>query len=184
MLIAPARGFVFLAMTKTGSTAIESAFGPYTQMVQRNSPRLKHTRYAKFERYLAPFLAANGWPRDSYEVVCAFREPIDWLHSWWRYRSREEIADPSHRAHKNYTGNVSIEEFARAYINDKQHGIDRIFRYERLDLLIEFLCEKVGEDVEVGHSNVSPEMPYELSEECERELREYLTDEYRIYELL
>jgi len=201
MLIAPARGFVFLAMTKTGSTAIESAFGPYAQRVQRNSPRLKHTRYAKFERYLAPFLAANGWPRESYEVVCTFREPIDWLHSWWRYRSREEIADPSHRAHKNYTGNVSMEEFARAYINDthqfaregrqaqmvqarpKQHGIDRIFRYERLDLLIEFLCEKVGEDVEVGHSNVSPAMPYELSEECERELREYLTDEYRIYEV-
>ena len=84
---------------------------------------------------------------------------------------------PSHRAHKNYTGNVSFEEFARAYINGthgfarvgrqakmvharpKQHGIDRIFRYERLDLLIEFLCEKIGEDVEVGRSNVSPEMP-------------------------
>jgi hypothetical protein len=81
MLIAPARGLVFLAMTKTGSTAIESAFGPYAQMVQRNSPRLKHTRYAKFERYLAPFLAANGWPRESYEVICAFREPIEWLHS-------------------------------------------------------------------------------------------------------
>ena len=64
----------------------------------------------------------------------------------------------------------------------KQHGIDRIFRYERLDLLIEFLCEKIGEDVEVGRSNVSPEMPYELSENCERELRAYLTDEYRIYE--
>ena len=66
----------------------------------------------------------------------------------------------------------------------KQHGIDRIFRYERLDLLIEFLCEKVGEDVEVGRSNVSPKMPYELSGECERELREYLADEYRIYELI
>ena len=53
---------------------------------------------------------------------------------------------------------------------------------ERLDLLIEFLCEKVGEDVvEVGRSNVSPERPYEPSEVCERELREYLTDEYRIH---
>jgi hypothetical protein len=202
MLIAPARGFVFLAQTKTGSTAIESAFGPYAQIVQKNSPQLKHTRYARFERFLAPFLAASGWPRESYEVVCAFREPIDWLHSWWRYRSREAIADPSHRAHKNYTGNISFEEFARAYINGthgfarvgrqakmvrarpRQHGIDRIFRYERLDLLIEFLCEKVGEEVEVGRSNVSPEVPYELSEECERELREYLTDEYRIYELI
>jgi F-type H+-transporting ATPase subunit gamma len=39
-----------------------------------------------------------------------------------------------------------------------------------------------GEEVEVCRSNVSPEMPYELSKECERELREYLTEEYRIYE--
>jgi hypothetical protein len=131
MLIAPARGFVFLAMTKTGSTAIESAFGPYAQIVQKNSPQLKHTRYARFERFLAPFLAASGWPRESYEVVCAFREPIDWLHSWWRYRSREAIADPSHRAHKNYTGNVSFEEFARAYINGT-HQFARVGRQAKM----------------------------------------------------
>jgi hypothetical protein len=41
MLIAPARGFVFLAMIKTGSTAIESAFGPYAQIVQKNPPQLR-----------------------------------------------------------------------------------------------------------------------------------------------
>src|SRR3712207_6042826 len=121
MLTAPVGGIAFRAMSTTAAKAIESPFGTYAQHVQRLAPQLKHTRYARFERFLAPFLAANGWPRESYEVVCAFREAIDWLHSWWRYRSREAIADPSRRAHKNYTGNVSFEEFVRAYINGT-HG--------------------------------------------------------------
>jgi hypothetical protein len=58
--------------------------------------------------------------------------------------------------------------------------VDRIFRYDRLDLLVEFLCEKIGEDVEVGIKNVSPERSFSLSEE--RELREFFRPEYRIYQ--
>ena len=60
--------------------------------------------------------------------------------------------------------------------------MDRIFRYDRLDLLTDFLCKKIGEDVEVGIKNVSPERSFSLSEECERELREFFRPEYRIYQ--
>ena len=198
MLLAPRYGFVFLAMTKTGSTSIETAFRPYSQMVQYRAPNIKHTRYAQFQRFLRPFLASKGFPRDSYEVVCVFREPMDWLSSWWRYRSREELADPSHPKHRNYAGHVSFEQFAHAYMKGDeqfvggrpsefvrprrgQPKVDRIFRYDRLDLLVEFLCEKVGEEVEVGTEHMSPPRPFSLSEECERELREFFAPEYRIY---
>ena len=126
-----------------------------------------------------------------------FREPIDWLSSWWRYRSRGKLADPSNPKHHRYTGDVTFEQFARAYMeSDNREGhqsrfvrarrgqteIDRIFRYDRLDLLVEFLCEKIGEDVDLEVKNVSPERSFSLSEECERELREFLQPEYRIYE--
>jgi hypothetical protein len=60
--------------------------------------------------------------------------------------------------------------------------VDRIFRYDRLDLLVDFLCEKVGEQVEVSSANTSPERSVSLSEECEIELREFFAPEYRIYE--
>lgn len=200
MLLAPTRGFVFLAMPKAASTAIEEAFLPHSQIVLRGNPKFKHATYAQFQRFLQPFLAAQGFPRDSYEVVCAFREPVDWLASWWRYRSREELADPSNPIHRNYTGHVSFEQFVRAYMEGKEQfarvgrqfrfvqprpgerGVDRIFRYERIDLLVEYLCEKVGEEVEIGVSNVSPKRSFDLSEECERDLREFLEPEYLIYE--
>lgn len=116
MLLAPRYGFVFLAIPKTGTSAIETAFRPYAQVATQGIPAIKHTRYAEFQRFLQPFLAAKGFPRDSYEVVCVFREPIDWLSSWWRYRSRGKLADHSSTKHHRYTGELSFEQFARAYM--------------------------------------------------------------------
>jgi hypothetical protein len=200
VLLSPGKGFVFLAATKSGSTAIERAFCPHSQIVLQSPPSFKHTTYAGFQRYLQPYLASGGFPRESYEVVCAFREPIDWLSSWWRYRSREKLSNPTDPKHRNYTGDISFEEFAHAYMSGSEQfakvgrpsrflrprtgeaEVDRIFRYDRLDLLVDFLCEKVGEKVEVGAANTSPERSYSLSEECERELREFFAPEYSIYE--
>ena len=207
MLLAPRHGFVFLAMPRAASSSVERAFKPYAQLMQASrTPELKHTSYAEFQRFLEPWLEAKGFPRGSYEVVCAFREPIDWLGSWWRYRSRDVLADPSHWNHKNYAGGVSFEEFARAYMD---HGaqfariedpagvrrpsefvrpdaggapIDRVFRQDRLDLLVDFLRGKVGEEVEVGARNAAPERSFSLSGACERELREFFAPEYGIYE--
>jgi hypothetical protein len=200
VLLAPGKGFVFLALTKSGSTSIETAFMTHSQMILRKPPSIKHTPYAEFQRFLQPFLNSRGFPRESYEVVCAFREPIDWLSSWWRYRSREKLANPTDPKHRNYTGGASFEHFARAYMEGSERfakvgrpsrfvrpcpgeaEVDRIFRYDRLDLLVDFLCEKVGEEVEVGSANTSPERSFSLSEECEIELREFFAPEYCIYE--
>jgi hypothetical protein len=199
VLLVPAKGFVFLAATKCGSTSIEAAFMTHAQVILQSPPNIKHTTYAGFQRFLQPYLASAGFPRESYEVVCAFREPIDWLSSWWRYRSRANLANPANPRHGNYTGEMSFERFARAYMAGNERfarvgrqsrfvrppqgeaEVDRIFRYDRLDLLIDYLCEKVGERVEVGIANASPERTFSLSEECEAELREFLAPEYRIY---
>jgi hypothetical protein len=196
VLLAPGKGFVFLAATKCGSTSIETAFMPHSQIILQNPPNIKHTTYAGFQRFLQPFLASAGFPRESYEVVCAFREPIDWLSSWWRYRSRAQLANPANPRHRNYTGDMSFEQFARAYMKGNaqfaqmgrqarfvrpsqgETGVDRVFRYDRLDLLVDFRCE----EGEVGSTNTSPERMFSLSEECEIELREFFAPEYRIYE--
>ncbi len=198
MLLAPRNGFVFISMTKAASTSIESAFRPHAQVSMGRNP-FKHTNYAGFQKFLQPYLGSRGFSRESYEVVCVFREPVDWLGSWWRYRSREGLADPSNPRHRNYAGEVSFEEFARAFMKGGEKfarvgrpsrfvrprpgwaEVDRIFRYDRLDLLVEYLCEKVGEEVELGFSNTSPEKPLSLSEECERELRAFFEPEYRTY---
>jgi len=90
MLVFIAQKLVFLAMPKTGTTAIETAMDPWADAVFRTPSGLKHTNIQRFNRfYRKPFEShANG----DIETVCVVREPVDWLGSWYRYRSREQFA--------------------------------------------------------------------------------------------
>ena len=204
MLLAPKKGFVFLAMTKSASTAIESAFGPHADVVLQSNP-FKHISYDEFGRTLQPFLDAKGFDRASYEVVCVFRDPMDWLLSWWRFRSRKRLLK---RAPEKFAGEISFDEFARTYMafhrddpdarskrfaqlirprdvvqpGPNQPPVDRVFRYDHLDLLVKYLSEKVGEDVSIAVENTSPDRSGSGSPEVERELREFFVPEYEIYE--
>ncbi len=207
MLIAPRKGFVFLAFTKAASTSIETAFRPYSDGHLSANP-LKHTRYDQFQRHVQPFLKAKGFNRSSYEVVCVSREPIDWLFSWWRYRSRDDLAaSRTAKKRSHYAGDVTFEEFARAYMRHHRGegrpeeayahvgrparfveslpgkvGVDRIYRYDRLDLLVKYLSEKVGKKIELGVENASPPREFELSDDCYKELRAFMEADYAVYE--
>ena len=146
---------------------------------------------------MQPFRTRRDHARVIEVVACSGAKTA---YSWWRYWSREKLANPRDPKHRNYTGEVSFEKFARAYMEGSEQfaqvgrlsrfvrptpggaEVDRIFRYDRLDLLVDFLCEKVGEEVEVGSVNTSPERSFSLSEQCEIELREFFAPEYRIYE--
>lgn len=207
MLIAPKKGFVFLAFTKAASTSIESAFGPHVDGGFYANP-FKHTRYDQFQRHIQPFLKAKGFERSSYEVLCVSREPIDWLFSWWRYRSRDQLAS-RRRSHKrsHYAGHVTFEEFVQAYMRHHRGegrpeesyahlgrpsrfvqslpgkpDLDRIYRYDRLDLLVKFLSKKIGQKVSLGAENASPPREFSLSDECYKELREFMEPDYAVYE--
>ena len=107
----PQAGFVFLAMTKTGSTAVETAFQRHAQLVARRPPRMKHMTARTFDQVFVPVLEHYGHARASYEVLCIVREPVDWVHSWYRYRSRPAAADSDHS-----TAGLSFEEFAEQVV--------------------------------------------------------------------
>ena len=73
--------FIFLCMPKCASTSIEATLNPYSQLYTSRHPKVKHTNDSKYQRFIKPFLN-----QDDIEVVCLMREPISWLHSWYRYR--------------------------------------------------------------------------------------------------
>src|SRR5689334_15601464 len=116
MIIAPNNGFVFLCMPKCASTSTEAILRPYGQIVTGNSPDFKHMPYRVYERFFRPFLKAKVKGRFSQiEVVCLFREPVEWVNSWYRYRQRDELLRTPQKR-RNSTKGMSFEEFAREYV--------------------------------------------------------------------
>jgi hypothetical protein len=198
MLAAPLHGFAFLSTTKSGSTAIEQAFEPYAQVVLKGPPRLKHATAASFHRHIAPLLAGNGWGRDTYEVVTVVREPLDWLASWWRYRSRDELRRTRGPQRQHFAGDLSFTEWVSQMLDrdmqgigrfsrfvstpEGEHGVDRMWRYEHLDACCAWMGERVGKSIALPTVNVSPPRSFDLTPELQRRVEEYFAPEYELYE--
>jgi hypothetical protein len=193
MMAFPAHGFVLLAMPKCASTSIEAALSPYASLVIDKPPSRKHLGCSGFRKRVAPGLAAEGHPRDSYELVTMFRDPIAWLESWWRYRAR--LDDGS----DNSTHDLTFERFARLYVDgdpsaptprgrpgtfltvDGVVEVDRVFAVERPEAWLAWFSERLGSEVWVERRNVSAEhVVPELSEQMRAELVDYFAPEYAV----
>ncbi len=186
-------GFCFLAMTKTGSTAVERTFQRHAEIVVRRPPRMKHATARTFDKVFVPVLEHYGHPRESYELVCVVREPVDWAHSWWRYRSRPEtVGTPQH------TGGLTFDEFAeRIAAGEVDLGtasnfvrtragrppVDRVYRYEHLDDAIAWMAGRLGVDVPpVGRVNTSPRVDVPIAASTRRLLEEHYAQDVVLHE--
>lgn len=197
MMAFPAHGFVLLAMPKCASTSIESALAPYASLVIDRPPSRKHLGCAGFAKRIEPGLAAEGHPRESYELVTMFRDPITWLESWWRYRGR--LDDGS----DNSTHDLTFDEFARLYVDgdptaptprgrpgqfltiDDVVEVDRVLAVERPDVWQAWFGERLGAELSVERRNVSSErVAPELSDAVRAELVDYFEPEYAVHSRL
>lgn len=184
---------VILSQPKTGTTALDNALAPRASIVVNNPPQLKHMQYRKFMKFVAPWLKSQvGLDRTDYEVVSVMREPVDWLGSWYRYRTRDALKDANNRKQRgNYTGNVSFDDFVNEVLKPKAQrqsfahlgspcgvalkgnggiGCDRIYPYEDLSGLYELIEERTKKPVEPAKMNVSPEGDMTLSAETRARL--------------
>jgi hypothetical protein len=192
MMAFPAHGFVLLAMPKCASTSIESALSPYASLVIDRPPSRKHLGCAGFAKRVAPGLAADGHPRESYELVTLFREPIAWLESWWRYRFRLDERS------ENSTQDLSFEQYARRYVDgdptaptprgrpgqfltvDGRVEVDRVLAVERPDVWMRWFSAMLDVELSFERRNVSQRVTPELSDTTRAELIDYFAPEYAV----
>jgi len=148
------------------------------------------------------------YPEVNIETFCIIRDPIDWAHSWYRYRSRDELLELStqprykHRA-AMYCGGVSFENFVleilkgsdaatyakigsqKKYIllENNNIGVDKLFHFENgMKPVEEFLSNKIGIDFEIPKFNESPpKKEIGLSAELKAKLELHFADDYIIY---
>ncbi|WGI20504.1 sulfotransferase family 2 domain-containing protein [Amylibacter sp. IMCC11727] len=187
---------VFFATPKTASTSIEMALGTTCDIRISKVPNAKHTPYRKYQRMLEPFIMTLTG--DEPDTVAVIREPIDWLGSWYRYRSRDEL-----KGAKNSTAGVSFDAFVESYLSDSPQpfarigsqakfmsdkdgevGMSHLFRYEDMDGLVRFLQNRLGKQIQLGRANQSPKAELTLSPNLRTELETALAADYDIYNRL
>jgi hypothetical protein len=192
--LGPGRDFVLLALPKTASTALERTLAPYATEVVSAPPGRKHLPARGFVHTTAHELAEQGHPRESYELVTMFREPIAWLESWWRYRAREDS--------RQSTADMTFEEFALHYLAghddapvpkgrpakfiQAQGGVavDRVLAVERPEVWSAWFAERIGRPLDFQRRNASTAERGELGFATREALAAHFAPEYAVWRRL
>ncbi len=194
MLVFWKENLVFLAVPKTGTTAIEGALAPKAAMVLRDPPTIKHAPIYRYRRFFKPLFAQAGGQEP--ETMAVLRHPIDWLGSWYRYRGRPDLD-----GHPNSTKDISFDDFVLEYIKGKpesfanvgsqakfvcdgdgQVAVDHLFRYEDQDRLVRFLEQRLGVTLSLPRLNVSPPRETALSPAVAAKLRDRRAAEFAVWD--
>lgn len=191
MLVFSAVNLAFIAVPKTGTTAVEMALKPKADIIF--TKRRKHLTALKFHRKIAPFLTAEfGVNPDRFAVM---REPQEQIRSWYRYRARSERAGDAFS-----TSNISFDQFVRDVISDDPPAYARIgtqagmlldregnllihhlFAHAVPQRLQMFLDTRFDEEIVIKTRNVSPAIQAELDPKTERALKAARAQEYDLY---
>ncbi len=194
MLVFYKERLAFLSVPKTGSTAYHTALGARADLVVTGPPELKHAPVRRFDRFF------QNMYRKMYdtemEIMAVVREPIDWLGSWYRFRSREDRI-----GHPHSTRDLSFDEYVRAYMQNPRPGFadvgsqsqffrtrnngvgaTHIFKYEHQDKILSFLQDRLQMDISLPRENVSPPGDLTLSTETERKFRSKHAEEFATHD--
>lgn len=185
---------VFLSVPKTGTTAYEEALADAADITIGNPPGVKHMPLRRFDRALRPALEKLGL--ESFDTLAVIREPVDWLGSWYRYRSR-----PFLEGKANSTKDIDFDAFASAYMQDDQPSFARVgsqarfvapqdgaapithlFRYEDQTALQAFLEARFERAITPARRNVSPARDTKLSPAVEAKLRHDCAEEFALWD--
>lgn len=194
MLIFLRSNLAFLAVPKTGTTAVEMALKPKAEVIF--AKRRKHLTAQRFRNKIVPFI------KDTFnadiEGVAVMRDPVTQIRSWYRYRHSDNLDGT-----KFSTKGMTFDDFVRDVIADdppphagigSQFGfltdgqgrvmVDHLFAYEAQVKFRAFLSERLGEEIKLKAKNVSPDLDAPLSDSVAAELRAARADEFALYDRL
>ena len=191
MLVFSEQSLAFVAVPKTGTTAIEMALKPRADIIF--TKRRKHITAHRFHRKIAPFLRTEfGITPDRFAVI---REPEEQIRSWYRYRARTARKDTEFS-----TDGISFDRFVRQVISDDPppHAaigsqinmlaspggdvlVHHLFTYEKPGNLKEFLQQRFGAPITLKEKNVSPQVPANLEPSTRKRLKAVRAAEFDLY---
>jgi len=194
MLVFWKQKLVLLAVPKTGTTALEQALLPYASAAILDPPGQKHISAPQYRNRLSKFFEQRG--HHPMDLVAVMREPVDWLGSWYRYRSRPQLSGKP-----NSTQGISFDEFVAAWLQPKRpdfadvgsqakfltdadgnRAVDHLFRYDRMGDLVAFLENRLEAKFDIPRANVSPTGAVELSPDMRARLEKEAAPEFTLWQ--
>lgn len=192
MMIFLDKKLTILATPKTGSTALHMALGPHSDLLFKNAPAAKHISPSRYAKELAPFV--DNLAGGECETLAVIREPLDWLGSWYRYRTRGDLDGP------NSTKGITFDQFIEGYLSSdkpkyakvgaqarflgkpESKKLTYLWRYEDLDSLQTFLSLRLDRQFKLERKNVSPPLDLSLSPENLKAINEAFKPDFELYE--
>lgn len=112
MLLSLTHNYLFIANQKVASESLHLIAGDDADLAFARIGSLKHCEFDE----LAAMLDEHALDVDLSQlfVFSVVREPAEWYVSWYNSRARVGLANPDHRRHQVYTGNVSFDEYLAA----------------------------------------------------------------------
>lgn len=192
------RPFVFVANVKAASTSIErSALATAADIRITRTELGKHAPVREIEDRFS-FLF-DEMPRDEFFWFGVIRDPVEWVLSWYNFRSRPALAQPSHPNHGLFAGNLTVEQFWQ----QQQHDPGLVPQSERfrsggtgpgVDFLIDMadlsggtaaVADLLGVRlVRVPKRNTSTDRRGEVAPALRKELMRHYADDYALLENL
>ena len=192
MMVFSQAGLALLSVPKTGSTALQIAMQPMADIVF--AKYRKHIPAQRFHQKVRPWLAEAFDIK--VEAVGVMREPVDQLRSWYRYRSRRELAGSALS-----TAGCSFDEFVTQVLSDTpapfadlgsqwrfltgSRGrllVPHLFAWERPSLFLSFFEDRLESRFSIKRQNVSPYVPADLSPAIEARLRAKRSADFDLYD--
>jgi len=192
LLVIRKAGLVILEVPKTGTQALRGMLGRHAAVGFGGAPR--HIGAGAYAGRHAEALAAEIGRVP--ETVAVVRAPIERLASWHRFLQRDRVAGTARS-----TIGISFDDFVQASLSrtpplhadvgrqDRQVGwngteaaVDHLFDYDRLDLLVDFLAQRITLSRGLTERNASPRvLTGPLSPETEADLRKRNAAEFAMY---
>lgn len=194
MLVFYKERLAFLAVPKTGSTAYHTALRDRADLVVTGPPDLKHAPVRRYDRFFQNIF--RKMYDTEMEIMAVVREPLDWLGSWYRFRSRDDRI-----GHPHSTRDLSFDDFVQAYMQSPRPefadvgsqsqffltrsngvGASHVFKYENQGKVLDFLQDRLNMQINLQKENVSPQRELFLSRATEEEFRKRHATEFACYE--
>ena len=113
MLVFLKHRLVVFSTPKCGSTALEQALAPASDIVLQGDPRIKHCTFHRYKWRFEKFLQI--FDQTPMTTAALIRHPQDWLGSWYRYRHGSWL-DGTPQSTKG----LSFDEFVEGYLAETQ----------------------------------------------------------------